>query len=66
MLTSRGVVHPGEGDASIFDALTEAQKECASLFLLQQGLLFAFTHKTHNGAAQDTSTKMYFSSKSFG
>lgn len=48
-LTSRGGVHPGEGDTSD-DTFTEAQQERASLFFLQEGLLFAFAHETHNEA----------------
>lgn len=48
-LTSYGGVYPGEGDSSN-DTFTEAQQERASLFLLQEGLLFAFAHKTHDEA----------------
>lgn len=48
-LTSYGGVHPGEGDTAN-DTFTEAQQERASLFFLQEGLLFAFAHETHNEA----------------
>lgn len=48
-LTSYGGFHPREGDSSNY-AFTEAQQECASLFFLQEGLLFAFAHKTHDEA----------------
>lgn len=41
--------HPREGDSSN-DTFTEAQQERASLFFLQEGLLFAFAHKTHDVA----------------
>lgn len=41
--------HPREGDSSDY-TFTKAQQECASLFFLQEGLLFAFAHETHDEA----------------
>lgn len=52
-LTRWSGVYPGESD-STNDTFTEAQEERASLFPLQESLLFASAHEAH-----DQSVKTY-------
>ena len=47
--TTVGVLHPAEGDGSVFVALAEAQQEGAGGFFLQQRLRAVPAHEAHDG-----------------